>query len=125
MEQKQEAPLTPEDVLDMYLHVFSSEDYLKKKYPEIYKAVILAMKKYAAEEVLEYAKADPSEALKEIIEICSNGESSIELIAKVEKIAEQALSSTATSEALPKECQSKEDGVCRLPIGSCEQCSTL
>ena len=22
----------------------------------------------------------------------------------------------------PKDCQSKEDGVCRLPIGTCEQC---
>lgn len=86
----EEKSLTPEDVLDMFFYRHGKS--IKDEYPEIYKAAILAMKKYAAEEVLEYAKADPSEALQEIIEICSNEESSIELIAKVEKIAEQALS---------------------------------
>lgn len=28
------------------------------------------------------------------------------------------------SKYLPKDCQSKEDGICRLPIGSCQQCNS-
>src|SRR5690349_8173805 len=29
---------------------------------------------------------------------------------------------TIMDESLPKECQSKEDGICRLGIGTCQQC---
>lgn len=57
-EEPQEPILTPEDVLDMFLH--PGEDIVKQTHPTIYNAAIRAMKKYADEQVLEYAKGDDS-----------------------------------------------------------------